>query len=299
MANLGFLGLGIMGYPMAGNLLKAGHRVALWSNTAEKARQLAATGDGVACATPREVAEKSDCIFLCVGDSAMSERVILGKDGVIEGARAGAVVADASTVSPDSSRMIGKRLAEKGVHFLDAPCTGSKPGAENGTLTFMIGGDQGVFEKTKPYFEAMGKQFYYCGGPGLGLHAKLSQNLILANMLQAFNEGMVLCTKAGVDPAQMIDILNNSAAKSGFITFKAPYILSRNFSTNFSTKWMHKDVGLAIDSAETMNLPLPVTSVTQQMFRAAIAMGYGEEDLCATIKVMEEWAGIKVEKSTT
>jgi 3-hydroxyisobutyrate dehydrogenase-like beta-hydroxyacid dehydrogenase len=299
LANLGFLGLGIMGYPMAQNLLKAGHHVALWSNTGEKAKKLAAEGDGVACATPKEVAEKSDCVFLCVGDSAMSEQVIIGKDGIIEGARPGTVVADASTVSPDASRRIGKRLAEKGVHFLDAPCTGSKPGAENGTLTFMIGGDEKVFAQTKPYFEAMGKQFYYCGGPGLGLHAKLSQNLILANMLQAFNEGMVLCTKAGVDPAQMIDILNNSAAKSGFITFKAPYILSRNFSTNFSTKWMHKDVGLALDSAEVLNLPLPVTSVTQQMFRAAIAMGYGEEDLCSTIKVMEEWAGIKVEKSTT
>ncbi len=299
MANLGFLGLGIMGYPMAHNLLKAGHRVALWSHSGEKAKILAAEGDGVACATPREVAAQSDCIFLCVGDSAMSERVIIGKDGIIEGARPETVVADASTVSPESSRRIGKRLAEKGVHFLDAPCTGSKPGAENGTLTFMIGGDEKVFAQAKPYFEAMGKQFYYCGGPGLGLHAKLSQNLILANMLQAFNEGMVLCTKAGVDPAQMIDILNNSAAKSGFITFKAPYILSRNFSTNFSTKWMHKDVGLALDSAEVLNLPLPVTSVTQQMFRAAIAMGYGEEDLCSTIKVMEEWAGIKVEKSTT
>jgi 3-hydroxyisobutyrate dehydrogenase/2-hydroxy-3-oxopropionate reductase len=260
---------------------------------------LAAEFGGVACGAPAQAAAQADCVFLCVGDSAMSEEALIGKNGVIEGAKPGTVVADASTVSPEMSRKVGRALAEKGVPFLDAPCTGSRPGAEGGTLTFMIGGDQKVYEKIRPYLEVMGKQFYYCGGPGMGLHAKLSQNLILANMLQAFNEGMVLCTKAGVDPAQMIEILNNSAAKSGFITFKAPYILNRDFSTNFSTKWMHKDVGLAIDSAEVLNLPLPVTAVTQQMFRAAIAMGFGEEDLCATIKVMEEWSGIEVKKSSS
>ncbi len=299
MANLAFLGLGIMGYPMARNLRQAGHNVAVWSHTAAKAQKLAAEFGAVACDTPAQAAANAEAIFLCVGDSAMSEQVLTGKHGVIESAKPGAVVADASTVSPEMSRRVGRALAEKGIHFLDAPCTGSKPGAEGGTLTFMIGGDQKVYEKIKPFLEIMGKQFYYCGGPGMGLHAKLSQNLILANMLQAFNEGMVLCTKAGVDPAQMIDILNNSAARSGFITFKAPYILNRDFSTNFSTKWMHKDITLAIDSAEALDLPLPVTAVTQQMFRAAIAKGFGEEDLCATIKVMEDWSGVEVKKSTT
>ncbi len=299
MANLAFLGLGIMGYPMARNLLQAGHHVALWSHTAAKANELAGSHGGVASATPAEAAAQADYVFLCVGDSAMSEHVLTGQHGVLEGARPGTVVANASTVSPESSRRIGRHFAERGVHFLDAPCTGSRPGAEGATLTFMVGGDKQVFERTRPYFEAMGQQLYYCGGPGMGLHAKLTQNLILANMLQAFNEGLVLCVKAGVDAAQMIEILNNSAAKSGFISFKAPYILSRDFSTNFSTKWMHKDIGLAIDSAEALNLPLPITSVTQQMFRAAIAMGFGEEDLCATIKVMEEWGGVEVKKSTT
>ncbi len=297
MAKLGFLGLGIMGYPMAENLVKAGHEVAVWSKTRAKADKLAGEGKATACRTPKEVAERADYIFLCVGDTAMSEEVLLGADGVIAGAKAGTIVADCSTVSPSASRAIGKRLEAKGIHFLDAPCTGSKPGAEGATLTFMIGGDEKVFERARPYFEAMGKQFYYCGAAGMGLHAKLTQNLILANMMQAFNEGLVLCAKAGVDPAQMIEILNNSAAKSGFITFKAPYILSRNFTTNFSTKWMHKDVGLALDSAEELDLPLPLTSVTHQMFQAAIAKGFGDEDVCATIKVMEDWSGITVSKS--
>jgi 3-hydroxyisobutyrate dehydrogenase-like beta-hydroxyacid dehydrogenase len=297
MAKLGFLGLGIMGYPMARNLLRAGHEMALWSHTAEKARQLASEGHATACESPAEVAARSECVFLCVGDTAMSREALLGDRGVIQGAKAGTVVANASTISPEVSREIGARLAERDIAFLDAPCTGSKPGAENATLTFMIGGDQSVFERVKPYFEPMGKQFYYCGGPGLGLHAKLTQNLILSNIMQAFNEGMVLSTKAGVPPELMLEILNNSAAKSGLISFKAPYVLRRDFSTNFSTKWMHKDISLALESADELGLPLPLTSLTQQMFRAAIAMGYGEDDICATIRVMESWAGLEVKSS--
>ena len=294
MANLGFLGLGIMGYPMARNLLRAGHRVALWSNTGSKAKKLAAEEKGVVCDTPKQVAEQSDCIFLCVGDTQMSEQVLLGPGGIVEGAKPETVVADTSTIAPAASRLIGEKLATRNIRFLDAPCTGSKPGAENATLTFMVGGDQQVFEKTKPYFEAMGKLLYYCGGSGMGLHAKLTQNLILSNFMQAFNEGMVLSTKRGVDPELMLDILNNSAAKSGLIAFKAPYVLRRDFSTNFSTKWMHKDITLALDSAGELGLPLPLTGLTQQMFRAAISEGYADADMCSTIRVMESWAGVEV-----
>ncbi len=284
-----------MGYPMARNLIRAGHEVALWSHTAAKAKQLAeAEKGGVFCPTPKQVAEFAECTFLCVGDTRMSRQAILGPGGLIEGARRGSVIADASTVSPAESRQIGRVLAEKGIHFLDAPCTGSKPGAEGGTLTFMIGGDKGVFERVRPYFEPMGKQLYYCGGPGLGLHAKLTQNLILSNMLQAFNEGMVLSTKAGVAPELMLEILNNSAAKSGLISFKAPYVFRRDFRTNFSVKWMHKDIGLMLESGQDLRVPLPLTALTQQMFRAALASGYGDDDICSTIKVLEEWAGVEV-----
>jgi 3-hydroxyisobutyrate dehydrogenase/2-hydroxy-3-oxopropionate reductase len=191
--------------------------------------------------------------------------------------------------------VIGQKFAAKGIHYLDAPCTGSTGGAKGGTLTFMVGGDEKVFEKAKPYFEVMGKLFYFCGGPGMGLQAKLTQNLILANILQAFNEGFVLSTKAGVDPQLMLEIINNSAAKSGLIAYKAPFVFKRDFTTNFSTKWMHKDVGLALESAEELGLPLPVTGVTEQMFRAAIAEGYGDEDMCSTIQVVEHWAGLKVQ----
>jgi 3-hydroxyisobutyrate dehydrogenase-like beta-hydroxyacid dehydrogenase len=294
MAKLGFLGLGIMGYPMARNLARGGHQVALWSHTPAKAQKLAEAEGAVACATPREVAAQSECVFLCVGDTKMSEQVILGPDGVVEGAQPGTVVADSSTVSPSRSRTIGEKLAAKGIHFLDAPCTGSKPGAEGGTLTFMVGGDQEVFERVRAYFEPMGKQLYYCGGAGLGLQAKLTQNLILCNLLQAFNEGFVLAAKAGLDMDLMLDIISNSAARSGLVSFKAPYVFRRDFATNFSVRWMHKDIGLMLDSGFELNVPLPLTGLTQQMFRAALAKGYGDDDICSTIKVLEEIAGVEV-----
>lgn len=283
-----------MGYPMARNLLRAGHEVALWSNTAAKARKLAGEEKGLFCDTPRQVAENADYIFLCVGDTNMAREVILGAEGIIQGVRPGTVVADASTISPSHSRQIGEALKAKGVDFLDAPCTGSTPGANGGTLTFMIGGDKAVFEKTKPFFEPMGKRLYYCGGPGMGLQAKLTQNLILSNILMAFNEGMVLATKGGVDPKLMLDILENSAAKSGLIAYKAPFVFRRDFTANFATKWMHKDIGLMLDSGKELGVPLLLTSLTHQLFQTAIAAGHGDEDMCSTINVLEEIVGVQV-----
>jgi 3-hydroxyisobutyrate dehydrogenase-like beta-hydroxyacid dehydrogenase len=296
MGQTGFLGLGTMGYPMAQHLLKAGHNVALWSKTSAKAAELAKEGDAMVCATPREVAERADFIFYCVGDSDMARHITIGKDGLLEGIRAGAVIADCSTIAPAVSKAIGSAFAAKKAHFLDAPCTGSKPGAEKGTLTFMIGGEQVAFERAKPYFEAMGKVFYYCGAAGQGLQAKLTQNLILANIMQAFAEGMVLAAKGGIEPQLMLDILDNSAAKSGLISFKAPYIMARDFRTNFATKWMAKDVGLALEVGKALNVPLPATGLTEQMLRATIAKGWGDDDFCSTIRVLEEWAGIEVRK---
>ena len=287
-----------MGYPMARHLLAAGHDVALWSHTISKATELASQfpGKATAVVSPKEVAAASECVFFIVGDTAMSDSVVFGEVGLLAGAKPGTVIVDASTVAPSYSLSSSKRCAEKGVHYFDAPCTGSKPGAEKGALTFMIGGDKAVFEKVKPFFEPMGKNLYFCGGPSMGMNAKLTQNLVLSNILQAFNEGMVLATKAGMDPQLMLDVLENSAAKSGLIAFKAPYVFRRDFSTNFSVKWMHKDIGLMLDSGRQQNVPLPLTSLTHQMFQAAISSGYGEEDICATIKVLEGLAGVKVEK---
>jgi len=282
----------LMGYPMARNLLRAGHEVALWSHTAAKADKLAEEAGGRAMESPKQVAEAADVVFLCVGDTEMATEVILGLGGVIEGARPGTAVADASTISPKQSRKIGKALKARGVDFLDAPCTGSTPGAQGGTLTFMVGGDPAVFEKVKPLLEPMGKRIYYCGKAGLGLQAKLTQNLILCNIMAAFNEGMVLAVKGGMDPQLMLEILDNSAAKSGLISYKAPFVLRRDFRANFSTKWMHKDIGLMLESGKDLGVPLLLTGLTQQLFQTAIAAGHGDEDFCSTISVLEQLVGI-------
>jgi 3-hydroxyisobutyrate dehydrogenase-like beta-hydroxyacid dehydrogenase len=213
---------------------------------------------------------------------------------LVQGAQAGFVIVDCSTVSPLESSRIAKELGEKKIDFLDAPCTGSKSGAESGTLTFMVGGPPAVFERVRPWFLAMGKSLYYCGESGMGLRAKLTQNLILGNLLQAFNEGLVLSTKGGVDPALMLDILNNSAARSGLIAAKAPAVFKRDFSTNFSVKWLSKDIRLAIDLASELGVPIPLTSLAQQLYQSAMAKGYGEEDICGSIRVLEELAGCEV-----
>jgi len=282
-----------MGGPMALRLIEAGHEVAVWSYSAGKTDAFVAKG-AVACAAPAEVAKRSECVFLCVGDTEMARKVILGKDGLAEGSVAGAIIVDCSTIAPSASKAMAAELQAKGIAFLDAPCTGSKAGAEGGSLTFMVGGPKETFEKVRPWFEAMGKLLYYCGGPGMGLHAKLSQNMVLGSLLQAFNESMVLAAKAGVDAEMMLDILNNSAARSGMISAKAPKVFARDFSTHFSVKWLEKDMALMLESAAELNVPLPVTAVSQQMYRAAIAKGFGEDDMCGSIRVLEEIAGVTV-----
>ena len=299
MAKLGFLGLGIMGGPMARHLVMGGHTVAVWSHNQKKAKELADSAGALFCSTPAEVAQNSECAFLCVGDTAMSREVILGEKGLAKGAKKGYEIADCSTVSPSESVRIGEDLAALGIEFLDAPCTGSKAGAEGGTLTFMIGGKPEVFAHVKPFFEAMGKSLYYCGKAGMGLRAKLTQNLILGNLLQAFNEGLVLSTKAGVDPELMLDILNNSAARSGVVAIKAPMVFKRDFTTNFSVKWLEKDIGLAVDLGSELGVPLMMTALTQQLYQAAMAKGYGEQDICGSIRVLEELAGCEVKANLT
>ena len=294
MANVGFLGLGIMGRPMAEHLVKAGHAVTVWSHNGTKATEFAKTQGATVAATPAEVARKSEYTFLCVGDTAMSREVILGKGGLAEGAATGTLIVDCSTISPLASKEIAGTLKQRGIRFLDAPCTGSKAGAETGTLTFMIGGEPADFEEARPFFEAMGKLLYYCGGQGMGLHAKVTQNIILGNLLQAFNEGLVLSTKAGVDPDIMLEILNNSGAQSKLVSAKAPAIFRGDFTTTFSTRWIEKDLGLAMELSSALGVPLPVTAASQQSLRAAIAKGYGDEDMGGSIRVLEELAGCKV-----
>ena len=301
MANVGFLGLGIMGAPMAGHLIAAGHHVSVWSHNTAKAQKFARQHGCTLAKTPAEVAAKSNTTFLCVGDTAMSREVILGEEGLVQGAAEGSLIVDCSTISPLASKQIAAELAVKKIRFLDAPCTGSKAGAEGGTLSFMIGGDRKTFEQTRPLFEAMGKALYYCGEQGMGLHAKVTQNLILGNIMQAFNEGLVLSTKGGVDPEVMIEILNNTGARSGYVAAKADAVLRGDFSTTFSVRWLEKDLGLALEVASELGVPLMTTSASQQQLRTAIAMGFGDDDISGSIRALEEIAACRVRtaKETT
>ncbi len=295
MAKLGFLGLGIMGSPMARHLLEAGHEVALWSNTSANAEKLAGTGKAVVCRTPADIAlQGGECVFVCVGDTEMSRTVILGEHGLASTARPGTVIVDCSSISPAVSRQIAAELRERGIEFLDAPVTGSKSGAEAGTLTFMVGGDPAVLERVKRFCLEMGSTVYCCGENGMGLHAKLSQNLIIGNLINAFNESFVLSTKAGVPPELMLEILNNSAARSGLVSAKAPMVFARNFETQFSIKWLEKDMRLMLDSAAELAVPTPLTALSADLLRSAIAAGYGEQDICASIQVLERAAQVEV-----
>lgn len=287
---VGYIGLGIMGYPMAANLLKAGVDVTVYNRTAGRAQGLAGLGAKVATEVSA-VARAARVIFLCVGGTADVEEMI---DRLLPALQPGALVVDTSTILPNASRRIAARLAERDVQFLDAPCTGSKSGATNATLTFMVGGDKAAFDRALPYLEIMGKKIVHTGEQGTGLQVKLTQNLIGALTVQAMAEGFVLARKAGIAPSIVLEVLQASVARNPMIEGKLPVVLSRKFEPAFSLKWMHKDLSLMMESAGELNVPLPVTSLTRELFGAGIAMGYGEEDFASAVKVMEVLAGVEV-----
>jgi len=293
--NIGFIGLGIMGLPMARHLLKAGHALTVWSHTAEKARQLGREGAAVA-ASPADLAATCELVFIIVGNSEHMREVAIGENGLIHGIRAGATVVDCSTVAPSLSRKVAAQFAERGAHYLDAPCTGSKAGAEGGNLTFMVGGDREVFERIREHFRPMTRdmKLYYCGGNGMGLHAKLSQNLVLALTFEGMCEGFVLAAKAGVPPQLLYDIIQNSAARAGIIEYKKGAVFSGNWETNFALKWMYKDMALMLETGRELGVPLPALAVVHELFGASVARGHGDDDYAAAITLIEDWAGVKV-----
>ena len=288
--NLGFIGLGIMGYPMAENLLKASYSLTVFNRTRQKAEELGQRGAAVA-GSPAEVARRASVIFLCVGDS---ESVCQVTESLLVEVRPGAVVVDCTTISPSVSRKIAQQFAARGVSYLDAPCSGSKTGATNATLTFMVGGDPEVFERVRPYLLAMGKNIFCLGGPGMGLQAKLTQNLVGALIFQAMAEGFVLARKAGLAPSRVLEVLQASVARAPLIDAKLPLVLARRFEPHFSLKWMYKDLGLMLESGRDLGVPLPATALVHELFGASVAMGHGEEDFAAAITLLETLAGVEV-----
>jgi 3-hydroxyisobutyrate dehydrogenase/2-hydroxy-3-oxopropionate reductase len=291
--SIGFIGLGIMGQPMALNLLKAGHKLTVYNRTGSKAELLKQAGALVA-STPAETANDADFVILIVTDSAAVEEVVLGKDGILGTVASGTIVIDSSTISPVVSRKMACHVAGRGASWLDAAVTGSKHGAEKGELTFMVGGDRGVFERALPILQVLGKKHIYCGLNGLGLSAKLAQNTIQATMLEVFSEGLVLAAKAGVPPETMLEILQSSLARAALTDFKAPFILKGDFTPYFPLKLMHKDLELAMEAGFALNVPMPTLAAVKEVYSAAKAQGKGDLDYAAIITFLEELAGVKV-----
>ncbi len=295
-SSVGFIGLGIMGQPMAMNLVKEGYRVAVYNRTAGKAEPLGAAGAKIA-SSPAEAAREADIVYTILSDSAAMEEVTLGKSGILEAIRPGALLIDSSTISPTVSRKLACQTAGKGANFLDAPVTGSKHGAEKGELTFMIGGHREDFERALPLLQVLGKKHIYCGPHGAGLSAKLAQNAIQSTMVEIFCEGFVLAAKAGVKPETMMEIIQSSLARAALTDFKAPFIFQGDFTPYFPLKWMHKDLELAMEAAYAQGVPMPAASAVKEVYAAAKAQGKGDLDYAVVVTFLEELAGVKVRTS--
>ncbi|HXJ91825.1 MAG TPA: NAD(P)-dependent oxidoreductase [Terriglobia bacterium] len=291
--SIGFIGLGIMGQPMALNLVKAGHPVTVFNRTPAKTETLKSAGAKVA-ASSAEAAVEADFVISIVSDTAAVEEVILGKGGVLETVRSGAIVIDSSTISPVASRKFACKIAGKGASWLDAPVTGSKHMAEKGELTYMVGGDREAFDRALPVLQVMGKKHIYCGSHGLGLTAKLSQNVIQSTMVEIFCEGFVLAAKAGLKPHILMEVIQGSMARASLTDFKAPFIFKGDFTPYFPLKLMHKDITLALESAYAQNVPMPAAAAVKEVYGAAKAQGKGEQDYAAVVTFLEELAKVQV-----
>lgn len=287
---VGFLGLGLMGTPMARNLKKKGFEVVVWNRSPDKARALAAEGLEVA-ATPEELAGRVDAFCTCVADPKALEGVA---DSLLRGAKTGQLFIDFSTVSVELVKALGARFAAKGVDMADAPVTGSKGGAEKGTLVIMTGCSAATLARATPLFQAVGEKVVHCGELGAGTQVKLAGNALIAAMLQSFSEGLLLTQKAGVDPRKFIEVVQASGFRSPYFDFKGKAILERDFSTHFAIDLMHKDVSLFLDNAAAHRVPTPTAASLRETYNFARASGLGEKDITAVITAYEDVVGVKV-----
>ncbi|OGO51615.1 MAG: hypothetical protein A2148_10250 [Chloroflexi bacterium RBG_16_68_14] len=290
---IGFIGLGIMGRPMAKNLLKAGYPLVVWNRSRPGIEALVEAGAAEA-GSPRAVAQRSDVVITILGDSADTEQVALGERGIIEGAHEGLVHIDMSTISPAVTRAIAARYVEAGVELLDAPVSGGEQGAIEGTLVIMAGGKREAFERCRPLLEALGRTLVYCGPTGAGQIVKLCNQVVVALNNLAMGEALVLAAKAGVDPATMVEAVRSGAGASWALHNLAPRILSGDFRPGFKVAHQQKDLRLALELANQRSTPLPGTALVHQLFAALEAEGLGEEGTQALVKALEKLANTSV-----
>ena len=290
---VGFIGLGIMGGGMAANLLNAGYEVVVWNRTARKMEPLVERG-AIAAGAPQEVAEQTSIIIICVSDTPDVESVILGEHGVIHGIQSGALVIDTSTISPQTTRDIAAKLAERGAFMLDAPISGGSEGAKNGTLSIMVGGDEEQFQRALPYFEAMGKTITRVGDQGAGQMVKIvNQILVVVNML-AVSEALVFAEAGGLDLQKTLAAVEGGAAGSWMLSNRGSQAIVRDWRPGFTIDLQQKDLRLAIEAADQLGAPVIATSLVYNMYRTLQRQGLGEIGNHALIQALEKMSGIVV-----
>lgn len=294
MAKVGYIGLGLMGAPMARNLLKAGHTLIVHNRSRAIVNELTSEG-AVPATSPREVAEQSDFVFTNLPDSPDVEQVALGTDGIIEGAHEGLIFIDNSTIKPETARKVAAELERVGVMALDAPVSGGDIGAKAGTLTIMVGGKKEAFDKALPLFQVLGKTITYIGESGAGQVAKVANQVIVIGTLVAISEALVLAKKCGVDPEVVVGAIRGGACQSWLLEHKGTKMLSRDFTPGFKGHMQAKDIKIAVDTGYTHHVPMPQTAIGLQLCELLISMGNGELDNSAIVTALESLAAITLD----
>jgi 2-hydroxy-3-oxopropionate reductase len=293
---IGFIGLGIMGRPMAHNLLKAGFPVIVHNRHQEVTDELVAAGASPG-AQPRDIAASCDVLITMLPASPQVEEVLLGPGGVIEGARPGLIVIDMSTISPIATRTLADRLAARGITMLDSPVSGGDKGAIAGTLSIMVGGDGDTFKRCMPIFQALGKTIVHVGGTGAGQVVKACNQIVVALIIEAVSEALVLGSKAGVDPAKILQVLSGGLAANRVIELRGASMLAHDFTPGGRIRTHHKDLGIVLELGRMYGVSLPVTALVDQMFASLEIRGQGDLDHTAVLSYLEDLAAHRIKQT--
>ncbi|WP_273844601.1 2-hydroxy-3-oxopropionate reductase [Rubrobacter calidifluminis] len=288
---IGFIGLGIMGWPMAENLVQAGYDLTVHNRTHSKAQRFAEKTGAQLAQSPREVANNSDVVITMLPDSPDVRQVVEGEEGVLEGIREGSLLIDMSTISPVVTRELASEVKKKGASMLDAPVSGGDVGAREGTLSIMVGGEQEDFERARPLFEAMGRTITHVGPSGAGQVVKAANQIVVALTIEAVSEALVLGSKGGVSAEKILDVLSGGLAGNRVMEVKREKFLSHVFEPGFRAELHHKDLGIALAAGREYGVALPVTAIVDQMLLSMKKKGWGGEDHSALLRVIEDLSG--------
>jgi 2-hydroxy-3-oxopropionate reductase len=294
MENIGFIGLGIMGKPMVNNLVKAGNKIYVYDIDPEQIRISCECKDVLSATSIKDIAKKCNIIITMLPNSPQSEEVILGELGIINFTNKETVVIDMSSIDPIVSIKIGRKLAERGIEFLDAPVSGGEPKAIDGTLSIMVGGKKELFEKVVHIFKSLGQTYTWVGEIGSGNFAKLSNQIIVALNIAAVSEALLLAKAAGLSPTIVFEAIRKGLAGSAVLENKTPKMIARDFKPGFKINLHQKDLQNVMNAGEKLNVPLPLTSALLEILKSLTSAGKGEEDHCAIVKYFENLAGLEI-----